>query len=103
MIGKSLKKIILGAAVLGILILAGGCMALPHPGHGGSAQEHAETAPGGSANEAGKGAEADRPDPEAEKRPASSLAAHHGLANPRSPWTWLVGGGMVLMMVLTIL
>jgi len=96
MIGKSLKKIILGVAVLGILIQAGGCMYLPHPSHGGSAQEHADAAPRGSANEAGKGAEA-------EKHPASSLAGHHGLANPRSPWTWLVGGGMVLMMVLTIL
>ncbi len=103
--GKMLKKIVPGAAVLGILLIGGGCMWLPHPGHGGSGQGHGHAAaePQSAAPEAEAGTEADRPSSGAEESAAAALAAHHGPVDPRSPWAWLAGGGMVLMMVLMIL
>lgn len=101
---KMLKKIVLSTAALGILLAGGGCMCLPHPGHDGSDRGHAHAAePASNAPEGKAGMEADRPDSEAEKSAASAFAAHHGLVDPRSPWIWLAGGGMALMMVLMVL
>lgn len=100
---KNWKKIVLGTAVLGVLLVGCGCMCLFHPDHCGGEQGHASTtAPGSFAHEEGVAAAANLSTLGAETHSGPSFASHHGLAAPRSPWTWLAGGGMVLMMVLMV-
>lgn len=98
------RKNVLTAAVLAILLAGGGCM-MPHAGHGNSGQGHGQAAVErkSDATETSTGEASDRPDAGGEKSALSTLATHHGLVDPHSPWTWLAGGGMALMMLIMLL
>jgi hypothetical protein len=101
---KIFQKTILNVALLMILLATAGCMARPHHGQGGSAQEHTHVDDSTDVGaEKGTGSEKNGSTSRAEKEVVSLLAAHHGLVDPHSSWTWLAGGGMVLMMVLMVL
>lgn len=101
---KIFQKTILNAALLMILLAAAGCMARPHHGQAGSAQEQAHVDDSTDVDaEKATGSEKNGSTSRAEKGVVSLLAAHPGLVDPHSPWTWLAGGGMVLMMVLMVL
>lgn len=95
-----MKKIrgLVGAGLLGLLLMTGGCMMVPH--HGAyAANEHHD----GSAPPAYETPQVSENRLETESMDMHSSGGHHGMMSPDRPWGWLVGGGMVLMMVLVAL
>lgn len=101
--GKSCKTLILTGVSMGMLLAGGGCMLLPHPGHGGSNAEHVHVADAGSSAQPGSTATAEQAEPNHASPPVPPPASHHGVGDARSPWTWLAGAGMAAMMVLMLL
>lgn len=101
--GKGWKTLILTGASIGILLAGGGCMMLPHPGHGGSNEGHVHAADSGHSAQPAETVTAEQVTPAVGKNPAPASVSHHGVAGARSPWTWLAGAGMAAMMVLMLL
>lgn len=103
MINRKWKNLLLILGVLGMLLVGGGCMHILHPGHNHDGPGEVQTtgSPKMATEDGAKGDLAPSPS-NAQGNPPATPSLHHGV-NPRSPWTWLIGGGMVVMMVLMVL
>lgn len=87
--------------LLALLLVAGGCMMFPP--HGGSMMNgkgyNSTISHDGAPPETGSGTIQAEP----ESTPMHVPGGGHGMGKPASPWPWLAGGGMVLMMLLMAL
>ncbi|PNU21333.1 hypothetical protein C2E25_03305 [Geothermobacter hydrogeniphilus] len=95
----SVKKLLGAVLLLGLLLLCGGCMHLPHSGHAGSAGSSAAGAPMSGMNCGGLDHQA------IDNQAKAASGERHSLfpEGQSSTWAWLAGGGMALMMVLVML
>ncbi|ORJ60505.1 hypothetical protein [Geothermobacter hydrogeniphilus] len=94
----SVKKFLGAVLLLGLLLLCGGCMHLPHSGHAGSAGSSAAGAPMSGMNCGGLDHQA------IDNQAKAANGDRLGLfSEGQSSWAWLAGGGMALMMVLVML